>query len=165
MAFEQVKLRTAEGQEYGPISMETLAQWRREGRVPDSAMVVDAVTGEAQPISAFPMLMIAPPPMPGAPGAYPTTSPSAPSGIDNLIPAKNPYALFAYYSGCFGVIPCFTVFLGPVALILGLLGLRDYKRLDIGKAHAILGIVLGGLEILAIIAVIILLITGKINSL
>src|SRR5690349_5342595 len=39
-----------------------------------------------------------------------------------LIPYRNPRALTGYYLGVFSLIPCVSLFLGPAALILGLLG-------------------------------------------
>lgn len=157
MAFEQVMLRTADGQEYGPATMEMVAQWRREGRVPPEAVLADVVTGETRPLADFPLLVIPPPPMPGGPAVAGAPA-AAPSGMDHLIPTKNPNALVAYYCGVFGIIPCFSPILGPLALILGFLGVRDHRRLNVGKAHAIAGIVLGALETLATIAAVVILV-------
>ncbi len=64
-----------------------------------------------------------------------------------LIPYKNAKALAAYYCGVFSLVPCFALVLGPLALIFGFLGLRfarEHPRAK-GQAHAIVGIVLGGL--------------------
>jgi hypothetical protein len=67
------------------------------------------------------------------------------SGGTGLIPYRNPQALIAYYCGVFALIPCLGLALGPVALILGILGL-NYKKKNPsagGTGHAIAGIVLG----------------------
>lgn len=70
--------------------------------------------------------------------------------IATLIPYKNPKALAAYYCGVFGLIPCVGLILGPVALILGILGVRyvNANPTAKGTGHAIAGIVLGALELL-----------------
>jgi predicted Zn finger-like uncharacterized protein len=71
--------------------------------------------------------------------------PPAEGGIQALIPYKNGRALGAYYCGVFSLIPCAGNILGPIALILGVLGLRfanEYPTAG-GKGHAIAGIVLG----------------------
>lgn len=62
-----------------------------------------------------------------------------------IIPYKNPKALAAYYCGVFGLIPCVGAILGPIALILGILGLRYVKVNPTAKGtgHAIAGVVLG----------------------
>ncbi|MCX7701945.1 MAG: hypothetical protein N2039_13795, partial [Gemmataceae bacterium] len=64
-----------------------------------------------------------------------------------LIPYKNPQALGAYYCGIFSLIPCLGLILGPIALILGVLGLR-YRSMHptaAGGPHALVGIILGSL--------------------
>ncbi len=64
-----------------------------------------------------------------------------------VIPYKNPLALTSYYLGIFSIIPCLGVFLGFVAVILGILGLkakRENPHIK-GSVHAIVGIVCGGI--------------------
>src|SRR5947209_15913131 len=71
-----------------------------------------------------------------------------------LIPYRNPQALIAYYCGVFALIPCLGLALGPVALVLGILGL-NYKKKNPsagGTGHAIAGIVLGGVVLLGHLA-------------
>jgi len=90
----------------------------------------------------------------------------APSTMDRIIPTKNPKALFAYYCGVFSIIPCIGLILGAVALVLGILGLKECKR-DAnlpGKGHAITGIVLGSITFLANAAVIVLIVIGSMAS-
>ncbi len=62
-----------------------------------------------------------------------------------LIPYKNAKALASYYCGVFALIPCVGLILGPIAVVLGFLGLAHANKLpeSKGKAHAIVGIVLG----------------------
>jgi len=151
MAFEQVTLRTAGGQEYGPIPWAQLIQWRQEGRVPNDALITDTVTGESRAIMSFPQLAVLAPPV-----AVPPTVMGSPAGLtatDHLIPAKNPMALAAYYCGVFGIIPCVTTpVLGVCALVMGIMGLRKSEELGVGRGHAITGIVLGSIETLLCIA-------------
>jgi hypothetical protein len=74
-----------------------------------------------------------------------------------VIPYKNVPALVAYYLGVFSLIPCFAIPLGVAALILGVVGLATYKKHPQvrGAVHAWVGIVLGGLMLLANLAVIV----------
>ncbi|MHB0935290.1 MAG: hypothetical protein ACYDCO_07240 [Armatimonadota bacterium] len=161
MAFEQVIMRTADGKEYGPIPIGTLWEWQQQGRVPADATLVDAVTFEKRPVGTVLAGMTMPPPQQY--GGYPPAGvPTAPSATDHLIPAKNPKALMAYYLGVFGLIPC-LIFIGIVALIFGIIGVRDANTLGVGKTHAIVGIVLGSLETLAILIGLIALIVGALH--
>jgi Domain of unknown function (DUF4190) len=73
------------------------------------------------------------------------------SGIENVIPFKNGYALGAYYSGIFLGLLCFFGFiLGFIPLILGIVGLRKASADPEarGRVHAWIGIILGVIEIL-----------------
>ena len=76
--------------------------------------------------------------------------------VSTLIPYKNGMALAAYYCGVFSLIPCLGGLLGPVAFILGVLGLRYVKKYPTahGTGHAIAGIVLGGITGLAHLALV-----------
>jgi hypothetical protein len=72
--------------------------------------------------------------------------------VATIIPYRNGRALAAYYLGVFSLIPCLGgLFLGPAALILGILGLRYVRQNPRAKGtgHAIAGIVLGSLTTLA----------------
>jgi hypothetical protein len=159
MAFEQVFLRLADGRQFGPIPFAQLGQWHAEGRVPADAAIVDAVTGEAQPVSASPALVV-PPPVGGYSAAPP--APSAPSGIDHLIPAKNPNALAAYYVSIASLLCCIPC--GPIALVLGIKGLKAAPTIGVGKTHALVGIIVGGITTLAGVLIIIFSIVGIIAS-
>jgi hypothetical protein len=78
-----------------------------------------------------------------------------------VIPYKNPKALMAYYFGIFSLIPCLGLVSGIAAVVLGILGLKDYRKKPIirGVVHAWIGIVLGGLVGLVQLVVIVLFIT------
>jgi len=61
-----------------------------------------------------------------------------------IVPYRNGMALASYYCGIFGLIPVVGLLLGPIAFILGVLGLL-YKRnhpYAHGSGHAIAGIIL-----------------------
>ena len=64
-----------------------------------------------------------------------------------LIPYKNAKALASYYCGVFALIPCVGLVLGPIAVVLGFMGLAHANKLpeSKGKAHAIVGLVLGSI--------------------
>ncbi len=76
-----------------------------------------------------------------------------------LIPYKNGKALASYYVGVLSLIPCLGLILGPIAIILGFMGMSHAKKHPKarGTAHAIVGIVLGTLVLLGHLAAIILL--------
>ena len=66
-----------------------------------------------------------------------------------IIPYKNPQALIAYYCGVFNLIPCAGLIVGPVAIFLGVSGLRNSRKNPLvrGQVHAWIGIGLGSLVI------------------
>ena len=75
------------------------------------------------------------------------------SAVENIIPFRNALALAAYYSSVFMLIPCFVGLgiVGIIPIVLGVLGLRQAANDEMarGRAHAWVGIILGGLEVLA----------------
>src|SRR5438552_2413828 len=60
-----------------------------------------------------------------------------------LIPYKNPKALASYYIGIFSLFPVLGLLLGPLAFVLGVMGLRTAGANPSAKgaAHAVVGIV------------------------
>lgn len=144
------RVRLADGREFGPVAMTKLKVWTGEGRVPASAMIVDEATGEARPVREVPdlaLILAAPPTTPGAMSKVAGARPTAPG----ILPYTNSPALVSYYVGV-GSIVCFIGLLAaPVAIVLGILGLRKVKRDPTvkGTAHAIVGIILGSLSIIA----------------
>jgi DNA-directed RNA polymerase subunit RPC12/RpoP len=87
-------------------------------------------------------------------------------GTATLIPYKNGKALAAYYVGVFSLIPCLALILGPIALILGILGLnyaREHPEAR-GAGHAWAGIILGGLTTLANVGFIIFCVVAALLS-
>jgi Domain of unknown function (DUF4190) len=72
-------------------------------------------------------------------------------GFATLVPFRNKFALFAYYCGIFAWIPVLCFLLGPIAMVLGIIGLfkaRKHPKAH-GTGHAIAGIVCGFLAPLA----------------
>ena len=78
---------------------------------------------------------------------------SSDGGVGYVIPYKNAPALASYYLGIFGLLLCF-IGLGPVSgvvtVILGFMGMsRASKNPEAhGRAHAIVGIICGLVQIL-----------------
>ena len=90
-----------------------------------------------------------------------------PDATGGVIPYKNAMALTAYYLSVFSLIPCAGALLGPAAVICGCLGLIHANKHPAasGKAHAIVGIVLGGITgLLNIGGPIVLIAIGAISS-
>lgn len=71
-------------------------------------------------------------------------------GVEKIIPYKNGMALGAYYCGVFSLIPIVGFALGPVAVVLGIIGfIKAGKNPNAGgKGHAIAGIILGVLGVI-----------------
>lgn len=81
-------------------------------------------------------------------GHYQPENPT-PTFSDHLVPARNPNSLIGYYLGVFGLIPCAGNFLGPAAIIFGVLALRARKKNPNlpGRVHALTAIILGSMEV------------------
>ena len=94
---------------------------------------------------------VQPVPTPVTPPQYPQppfTSEGDSTG--GLIPYKNMPALLAYYLGILSLVCClFGVPFGIVPLVLGIVGLQRRAANPVikGSAHAWIGIVLGGLNL------------------
>jgi hypothetical protein len=71
-------------------------------------------------------------------------------GVGTLIPYRNPKALIGYYMGFVALIPVLGVIFGPIAIILGILGVIYANRNPQAKGmvHAIVGIILGVIGLL-----------------
>ncbi len=72
------------------------------------------------------------------------------TGLNSLIPYRNPNALIGYYVGVFSLIPCIGALLGPAAIVLGWMGVKYRNKHPTagGLGHAITALVLGGLTTL-----------------
>jgi hypothetical protein len=105
---------------------------------------------------SFPPPAIEPPPS----YAWNAAPPMAPPGygrdpLQALIPTQNPKALAAYY---FGVFSFACALLGPVALILGISGLKEVNRLPglPGKGHSWAGIIMGSITTILLLVVVVI---------
>jgi hypothetical protein len=137
-----------DGQAYGPVSLDTIRQWRLGGRVNGDTRVRPEGTDAWTTLRQLPELAAdfnAPPPLTSAPPV--AAAPVSDSGLNTLIPYRNGMALAAYYCGVFSLIPLLGAVLGWVAFGMGVAGLRAAKKNPRmgGKVHAWIGIVLGGL--------------------
>ena len=136
-------VRLSNGAEFGPATIDVLAQWTREGRVPPDAVIVDTLNGQGRSALEMPDLariLGAPPTNPVPP--LPQLTDSAWSGI---VPYRNLPALVGYYLAVFSVVPVLGLVLGPTALLLGILGfVKGLKNPRAkGKVHAWVAIILG----------------------
>jgi hypothetical protein len=156
------KIIGTDGKEYGPATLEQLRQWIAGGRANRQTSVKSGDDTEWKPLDSIPELADAfvPPPISPAPPA------AGNSGINVLIPYKNPLALVAYYLGVFSVIPFIGIILGITAFVLGILGLRFRRRNPAagGAVHAWIGIVAGGLFGFGWLALTIIAIIAAIGS-
>jgi hypothetical protein len=135
-----------DGQTYGPVSLETIREWRLGGRVNGDTRVRAEGAETWITLRQLPELAAdfdAPPPLTSAPPVAAVPD----SGLNTLIPYRNGMALAAYYCGVFALIPLLGAVLGWVAFGLGVAGLRAAKKNPVmgGKVHAWVGIVLGAL--------------------
>ena len=145
-----------DGKEHGPVELETLVKWAQEGSLPVHAPVRDLTTGAntsagqmAELRSLYPAQDFSQAPGPAVATASKGTA---------LIPTGNPKALLSYYIGLASLIPCFGLFSAPVAIALGVKGLRAYNEnpAAFGKGHAIAGIVLASIGLAGHLFVIVL---------
>lgn len=150
---QQFSVILTDGRRFGPATLDVLEQWAREGRVPRTAMIEpqDRST-PAKPVLSEPRLaaiISAPPTVAG------DLSAPADDGVSTLIPYKNGHALGAYYIGILSLLPVLGIILAPIAIIMGIIGIRRYRenpRIK-GVVHGWIGVVLGliGLLISAVI--------------
>lgn len=86
------------------------------------------------------------PPQFGEPSLHAGASSVVGDATGGIIPYKNPPALIGYYLGIASLIPIVGFVAGPVALVLGIMGLiRRAKQPAIrGAAHAWVAMILGG---------------------
>src|SRR5258706_5122135 len=128
------KILGDDGQEYGPVSVEQVRQWIKEGRLEKPPPVYPKGAGDWVFLDSLPEFAAA-----FEPGARDKKPPAA--------PCQNPRARTAFYFGIFSIIPILGAPLGLIGLIAGLRGLAFYRQNPAagGKAQSWIGIVLGGL--------------------
>lgn len=119
------KVRLRDGSEFGPADIDTIVQWAHENRIPRDALLVPDSGGEPCSVLAVPRLaaiLAAPPTAPR------TAPPATDEPLSGLIPYRNPAALTGYYLGIFSCFPVIGLVLGPLAIVLGVRGLRRLRR-------------------------------------
>lgn len=137
---EKYRVKMSDGKLYGPIRLEEIVQWAREGRIPRDGLLISKEGGEIKSVFAEPRLasiLSAPPTAPTTP-----VPPSAtPTSKSFLFPTGNQYALIGYYLSVAGFL---FPLLCPVSLILGVLGIIRAIKFPKAKGllHAIVAILL-----------------------
>ena len=94
------------------------------------------------------------------------TPPRPDDAVATIIPFRNGWALASYYTGVFSAIPCLGAITGPVAVVLGIKGLRLASRNpnSKGKVHAWVGIITGAVFGLLYLGLVGITIVGMIAS-
>lgn len=151
MAFDQVRVRYPNGQQFGPYAMADVKQWAAAGQLPAQSLLVDAGSGEVRALTAFPELL--------------ATMPT--SFLSKLLPGNAP-AVLGYYLGVFsflGVVACAVpgIVGGLAAVGLGIMGLEQSRQLPrrAGRGHSITAIVCGSICIILGVAVIAFLVAAR----
>lgn len=80
-----------------------------------------------------------------------------------MIPTKNSYALISYYMGIVGLLPFIGIPFSIAAIVLGALGLKKYaiNPTPGAKVHAIIGFVLGIVEMLVFVGFLVLMLSAR----
>ncbi len=148
-AMGEYRLRLSDDREFGPVPMETILQWARQGRVPRDVQLISQDDGVEYSVLDMPELarIVQAPPTESTGLRHPL--PSSPSA---LIPRANPHALIGYYLAVASIL---LVFLAPVAIVLGFIGLRKVKKNPAikGTTHAWVAIIGGTLVIFGYVAI------------
>ena len=132
------------GARFAAADAQQLAQWVREKRVPLDAMIEEE--GLAPVLaSEHPVVRTALSTPPTVPGEL--ARPAGDDSMATLIPYKNASALIGYYTSIGSLIPLVGAVAGPIAIVLGVKGLKAVRadpRVK-GTVHAWIAIVLGGI--------------------
>jgi hypothetical protein len=85
------------------------------------------------------------------------------TAFQTMIPTKNKYALISYYMGILGLLPFLGIPFSIAAIVLGALGLKKYaiNPTPGAKVHAIIGFVLGILQLLTFASFLVLILISK----
>jgi len=153
-------------QRVGPLDVSVIEQLVAAGQIRHDTLVWTEGMADWTRAAAVPQLtgLLA------ATGAVPPTSPGplgpAGGGADatgGLIPYKNGAALAGYYVAVFSLIPGIGLLLGPLAVVLGIFGLRRARENPQarGKVHAWVAISLGGVVAILHIGVIVMVIAAQ----
>ncbi len=151
---QQFNVRLSNGQEFGPATIELIERWAREGRIPVDALLAPVDGSPVRSVMAEPRLravLQASMAMAASAATAPPTTPGAITAPDSttsvMIPYKNAPALVGYYLAVASLIPGLGAITGPIAVGLGIVGLRKrLKHPEVhGIAHAWIAIILGAL--------------------
>jgi hypothetical protein len=140
------KILGSDGNEYGPVSAEQVKKWIAENRVERKTPAIPE--GGADWVFLYSLPEFAAdfelPTTSGPPPVLRSAKPPKSAGT----PSKNVRALMASSLGVFSMIPPVGAILGIPTLFLGISGLRFHRRNPAagGRAHAWIGIILGGLS-------------------
>lgn len=132
----------------GPVALAELQRMARAGQLSPQATVWTEGMGEWAPAGGMTVLFY--------PNGQPVPAAKGDEGLGLLLP-WGPQSGLAIAAGYCGLVGIFFGFVAPVALILGLYGLRDLRRHPEkrGRGRAITGIVLGGLMCVVWLAIVI----------
>jgi hypothetical protein len=145
----------ADGKPYGPITVEQLKQWIKEGRANAQTQTFVEGATEWKPLGALPEFTNHfTPPVP------PTISPPIPGRVRKT----NSYAMAGMIFGILAFLCCCKFLFGALGIIFSLIGLSQISRhpeLYEGRGLAIAGLVLSILSLLlALVFIMIALATG-----
>ena len=135
----------------GPVSPEVLQQMAHTGQITPLTLVWSDGMPSWVPAGTLPVLF-----PPGALERY--NAQAADGGAMNLLLPMGPQSGFAIAAGYLGIFGLFLAPLALLAIIFGVLGLRDLKAHPAkrGKGRAITGIVLGSLVIVGLAALLLI---------
>lgn len=156
-------VRLPNGTEYGPGSLTLMRQWAAEGRVPRSASLVTRDGSPPILVTDMPELRDA---LEGRVDPDDVGDHKDERVLESIVPYKNQPALWGYHIGIFALIPGAGLLLGPLALVLGFIGLRLVKRHpgSRGTSHSWVAMILGTLATLINIVGISAWVIGRINK-
>lgn len=124
-------VRLDDGAEFGPATVDQLKAWAHEGRISGTTMLATDDGSPSIPARNFSELD----------GHLNTGN----ERVATIIPWRNKCALIGYYLGIFGLIPVLGAPLSLGGIVLGILGIRHWKRnhRSHGLAHSIVAIACG----------------------
>lgn len=166
MTTSACRIQLPDGQAFGPAELAMIAQWAREGRVPHDAMLLPVDGSPPRRVLDEPALagLIMPPSAPPITPPWPSPAPPPDDGVATLIPYRNPHALIGYYTSIGSLLPLLGAIAGPVAIVLGIIGLQKRKAdpRKKGSVHAWIAIILGSIGTLISVGCIGAIIFGSI---
>jgi len=149
------KIIGADGREYGPVTVEQIQQWIREGRANAQTKAQAEGSTEWKALSSFPELLGD---MAGL--KVPPTAPVTGAGTLSLLaPKTNGMAIAGLVMGIFSLIQCCSFIFGTLGVIFSSVGLSQINKQPAeftGKGMAVAGLVMSivGLAINIILIVV-----------